>query len=459
MRLRSPWTPYLSDRFTSAADRLVAALADDILQGKLDTGSRLPAHRELADTLGIGVGTVTKAYGILERRGLTRTVKGSGTFVALTHSRQGPVIDLSRNAPPAAMTERLLTRTLNALAKRVDSGMFNNYPPPAGHDEHRRLLAQWFASVGMRADPQRLLLTSGAHHAVSVALSVSCGYGGTLFTEIHTYPGAIALAKHHRLRLVGVRMDDEGIIPEALAQAIESNATPRAALYVTPTMQNPTTSTMSLARREAVVAVCRKYDIAIIEDDVYSLGLDPQLLPLAMLAPERTFYANSMSKTLNPTLRIGGLVVPAAMLDEAEATLQSTAIMVSPLSCAVMEQWLIDGTAETVSRAIQQESERRMTLARSILGDLIRRPDHIGYHVWVPMQAHKAARVYRAALTLGIRLTPPQTTAACADGEEGGLRLCLGALPISDMSAALARIAHLIRETLYEHLADPPVTV
>lgn len=457
MRLRSPWIPYLSDRFTSPADRLVAALADDILQGKLDTGSRLPAHRELADTLGIGVGTVTKTYGILERRGLVRTVKGSGTFVALAHARQGPVIDLSRNAPPAAMTERLLARTLNAVAKRIDSGMFNNYPPAGGHDEHRRLLAQWFASVGMQADPQRLLLTSGAHHAVSVALSVSCGHGGTLFTEIHTYPGAIALAKHYRLRLVGVQMDEEGIMPEALTQVLESSSTARAALYVTPTMQNPTTSTMSRARREAVVAVCRKYDIAIIEDDVYNLGLDPQLLPLAMLAPERTFYANSMSKTLNPTLRIGGLVVPAGKLDEAKATLQSTAIMVSPLSCAVMEQWLIDGTAETVSRAIQQESDRRMTLAKSILGDLVRRSDHIGYHVWLPMQAHEAARVYQAALTLGIQLTPPEATAACADAKEGGLRLCLGALPISDMSTALATIARLIRETLQDHLSAHPV--
>ncbi|WP_220476892.1 GntR family transcriptional regulator [Massilia cavernae] len=155
MRLKSPWIPRLAAGPVAPSDQLVTALADDILEERLHTGDRLPPHRDLADTLGIGVGTVTKAYGILERRGLVRSVKGSGTFVALAQARRGPLIDLSRNAPPAVMSDRLLARTLMAIARRVDSGMFNDYPPLAGHDEHRRLLARWFARLGMDADPRR----------------------------------------------------------------------------------------------------------------------------------------------------------------------------------------------------------------------------------------------------------------------------------------------------------------
>ena len=116
MRLISPWTPRLAEKTAPASDRLVAALAEDILDGKLETGDRLPPHRDLADALRIGVGTVTKAYGILERRGLVRSAKGSGTFVALVQTHRGTLIDLSRNAPPAVMTERLLARTLAAVA-------------------------------------------------------------------------------------------------------------------------------------------------------------------------------------------------------------------------------------------------------------------------------------------------------------------------------------------------------
>ncbi|VWB87839.1 PLP-dependent aminotransferase family protein [Burkholderia lata] len=443
MRLISPWTPRLAEEAAPASDRLVAALAEDILDGKLETGDRLPPHRDLADALRIGVGTVTKAYGILERRGLVRSAKGSGTFVALVQTRRGTLIDLSRNAPPAVMTERLLARTLAAVAKRVDPGLFNDYPPLAGHDEHRRLLAYWFARLGMETDPRRLVLTSGAHHAVSVALAVACGPHGTLFTEAQTYPGAIALARHQGIRLVGVEMDGEGVMPEALDRALAAERTGPAALYVTPTMQNPTTATMGRARREEIVSICRANDVMIIEDDVYALAADADLPPLAMLAPERTFYANSLSKTLNPALRIGGLVAPPSMYEATISGLQATAIMVSPLSCAFMEQWLTDGTAEAVSEAIRVESSRRTALARTMLGDLMHERDDRGYHVWLPMPKQEAHRLEHAARALGVLITPPSSTDAKPEADDGGIRLCLGSPSVADLSAALAAISRL----------------
>lgn len=444
MRLKSPWIPRLVDEpAATPSDRLVAALAEDILEGRVSTGDRLPAHRDLADQLGIGVGTVTKAYGILERRGLVRTVKGSGSFVALTQTRRGPHIDLSRNVPPVVMSERLLANTFTAIARRVDADLFNDYPPLGGHDEHRRLLAHWFARLGMEADPGRLVLTGGAHQAIALALSVTCGAGGTLFTEVQTYPGVFALARYLGLRCVGVEMDIEGMVPDALDRALVANKAGLAALYVTPTMQNPTTATMGRARREAIVSVCRAHDIFIIEDDVYTLAAEANLPPLAMLAPERTFYANSLSKTLNPTLRVGGLVVPESMYTLIETALQATTIMVPPLSCAVMEQWLLDGTVDAVSQAIQDESMRRVALARSLLGDMVREADHRGYHVWLPMPQREAQRLADAASALGVLVTPPASTAADPDALDGGVRLCLGAASIDELSSALAGIARL----------------
>ncbi len=81
MLLRPRWTPRLAEIKAGPVERLVVALADDILEGRLTGGDRLHAHRDLAWALGIGVGTVTKAYAVLERRGLIRSIKGSGTFV------------------------------------------------------------------------------------------------------------------------------------------------------------------------------------------------------------------------------------------------------------------------------------------------------------------------------------------------------------------------------------------
>lgn len=445
MRLVSPWQPRLSEGPAPPSERLVAALAEDILDGRLASGDRLPAHRDLADRLGIGVGTVTRAYGVLERRGLVHSVKGRGTFVALVQRRRGPQIDLARNVPPAVITERLLGQTLAAVARRVDAGLFNDYPPLGGHDEHRRLMARWFAGMGMAAEPGRLVLTSGAHHAVSLALLLTCGARGTLFTEAQTYPGVIALARHQGIRLVGVAMDEEGMVPEALERALSARAEGPAALYVTPTMQNPTTATMSRTRREEIVALCRAHDIAIIEDDVYSLSADAQLVPLAMLAPERTFYANSLSKTLNPALRMGGLVAPPDRVEAAIRALQATAIMVSPLSCALMEQWLLDGTAQDVVQAIQLESQRRTALAESILGDMMRARRYPGYHLWLPMSRQDAEQLARTAGDLGIMLTPPSATAADPGADASGIRLCLGAPALPELGEALNAIARLRR--------------
>lgn len=446
MRLRSPWNPRLADATSSSpCDRLATALSEDILDGSLETGDRLPAHRDLADQLGIGIGTVTKAYGMLERRGLVRSVKGRGTFVAISHARRGPLIDLSRNAPPAAMTERVLARTLSAVAKRADAGHFNHYPPFGGHDEHRRMMAQWFAKVGLAADPSVLMLTSGAHHAVAVAVSVACGHNGTLFTESETYPGAIALARFQGVPLRGVAIDDEGLIPDALDRALANCKTERAAVYVTPTMQNPTAATMSLARRQDIVSVCRARSATIIEDDVYALRADESLPPLAMLAPERTFYANSMSKTVNPSMRIGGLVVPRSSIDAALNTLQATAVMVSPLTCALMEQWILDGTADALSLSIQTEAERRTIIAEAILGGLMKKRERRGYHVWLPMTKQKAAHIELAARSIGVLLTPPSSTAA-TDDNDGGLRLCLGAPSLPDLTCALESMAKLLAQ-------------
>lgn len=442
MRLQSPWTPRLADEAGSACDRLVSALAEDILGGRLEVGARLPAHRDLAWRLGIGLGTVTKAYGLLERRGLVRSAKGRGTFVAVSESRTGRFIDLSRNAPPAAVSERLLARSLAAIAKRVDADVFNAYPPVTGHMRFRNELARWFLRLGMEAQPGRLLLTNGAQHALAVSLATVCGLRGTVFVEAQTYPGVIALARHLGLRLVAVAMDGEGMMPEALDRALTAEAGGAAAVYVMPTMQNPTTRSMSRTRRQDIVRVCRSHDTVIIEDDVYALAPDPAYPPIAGLAPDHVFYINSLSKTLNPTLRIGGLVVPEPWRPRAEAALQASGLMISPLSCSVMEQWLLDGTADVISAAIQEQAERRRAIAWDILGDAMHRPVHVGYHVWIPLAGPHADAVEIAAKGLGIVVTPPASTAA--GGERSGLRLCIGAPSTADLRTALGAIKAIL---------------
>ena len=446
MLLQSPWEPRLADGSAPASERLVAALADDIMEGRLEAGARLPAHRDLAWALRIGVGTVTKAYAVLERRGLTRSVKGRGTFVALVQARNSTQIDLSFNVPPAILSERLLRRTLSAIAKIIDPTLFTGYPPPLGHDEHRRLMARWLETLGVPADPARVVLTAGAQQALAVAFAVSLRPGGTIYCDALTYPGIITLARFSGYRLVGLAMDGEGLLPSALEAALGSGpvAARSALLYTMPTMQNPTTAIMSAARRHEIAELCRSRKITIVEDDVYSLAPLPSRPPISTLAPERTFYVNSLSKTVSPGLRIGSLLVPPGMMERASAALRATLLSVSPLSCAVMERWMQDGTAETLRGAIRMEAERRTSLARSLLGNALVPSEIVGFHTFMPLPRAEADRLAAACAGAGVAVTLPRAIAAPRGGEASGLRLCLGAPSLPDLRTGLAKIAALM---------------
>lgn len=445
MLLQSPWTPRLAEIEASVAERLVLALVDDIVEGRLKGGDRLPAHRDLAWRLEIGLGTVTKAYAALERRGLVRSVKGRGTFVAICQAHEERVIDMSSNVPPAMMSARLLSRTLSGVARKIDADHFSLYSPPIGHLEHRRLLARWLETLDVPVKPSNLALTGNARQAISLAFDLACGPQGVILTERLTYPGAIALARRKGYRIKGVDMDTEGMLPGALADVLDSVASvANRAVYLTPTLHNPTTATMGVARRQAIVDVCRRSGAWIIEDGVYTLG-PPDAPALAVLAPERVFHVNGLSKSLGPGLRIGMLTLPEGMVARAQAALQDIPMDPSPLSCAVVEDWLSTGVIAAIPQALRNEARRRSSLAASLLGavELVSHPD--AYHVWLPMPRDAANRFATAAASLGIRVTAPESVMVERSEQATGIRLCLGGPSLEDLTHGLTLLARLLK--------------
>jgi DNA-binding transcriptional MocR family regulator len=426
-------------------DRQVLEMIKDplthMVRNSADHGIEDGIHR-----LAIGLGTVTKAFAILERRGLVQSVKGRGTFVASVGRQHGTLIDLSVNTPPRMLSERLLAKTLVAVSRKIDVDSFATYPPVAGRDEHRRIMARWIAGLGMETSADRLILCNGAQQALSVAFSVCCGIGGLILTETATYPGAITLARQMGYRLIGLEMDDEGLLPEALDAALAGNKQKPASVYVTPTMQNPTTATMSLKRRQDIVRICRRRGASIVEDDVYALTATHRLSPISMLAPERSFYVNSLSKTLSPGLRIGALIPPPNLVEAAKEALNATSLMVSPLSCAVMEQWMLDGSANSVRASIVAEADKRLELANRILGDAFRRPGSKGFHIFLPMSPGQAELLDASTSAKGISVTSSKATTVNPDRPTEGVRLCLGGPTFAELSTALTEVAASLRQ-------------
>lgn len=471
-RMNESWLPTLTTTNGTLHERLLHALRQDIAVGTLQPEGKLPPHRELASRLGIGVGTVTKAYAEAERLGLLTSAVGRGTFVARTappprestasspsfHGDPDAIIDLSLNMQSLDAASARIGDALVRVHDRPDIGDHVTFAPHAGIDWHRQTLAGWLRKAAQftTVDWRRLIVTTGTQHAMSLSVDELCQPGDVVLTEAATFNGFRAIADYRRLRCAGVAMDRDGILPAALEEAIVTHGS--RILYVQPTLQNPTTRTMPRARREEIVAIARRHDLTLIEDDVYapiafaqasqgSQGSD--LVPLAMLAPERTFYVSSVSKALAPGLRVGMLVAPdRERFDRLGVAMRATCYSTSTLGPLVVSQWIKDGVADEIRGVLAQEASTRMILARRMLGDAIEAPSFpTSLHAWLPMSELRAERVANSVLRRGVMLTPPSSF--IVNGESvSGLRLCLNSVTRPEMEHALRIVRSVLADEI-----------
>ncbi len=451
MREASPWSPRLAAISGPVSERLIAALAEDIIDGGVPAGARLPAHRALAAALGISIGSVTKAYAALERRGLARGAQGRGMFAAYRGRDAGGVIDLAANVPPPLLGDDALSDALTAVSRRIDTRGLADYGPPGGHPGHRRSVAAWIALTGLRLEADDLLLCNGAQQAIAAALlAASAGQArAPVFTEEFTFPGALRYAELAGHPVHAVATDGEGLHPASLDRALAERArttTVRPVVYVTPTLQNPTSATMGGRRRREIVRVARRHDAVIVEDDVYSLGPDRSAPALVDLAPDRTYYVTSASKALSPAVRVGVLRPPAAHRDRAVAAVRALAQPVSPIQCEILAELTRAGVAGEVRAAIRLEGTRRSALARDVLGPSLRTAGQGGYHAFLPLPRRLADAVVLAAASVGVELTEPASVMADPDSPRSGVRVCLGGPSWTDLSRGLATLRQVIAQ-------------
>ena len=389
------WLPTISEGSGPVYRRIVDALSNDIANGRLKRGQQLPTHRALAQTLKLDLTTVTRAYGEARRRGLLDARVGQGTFVSETTTRATvdlphPVkIDLSMNVPPQPIEANLDTRIAQGLAsvqKEAGFSTFLNYQRPGGGDEDRDTAADWLRVRVPKAHADRLVIFPGSQSAIFNVLLSLTSPGDVVLTEALTYPGVRAAAGRLGVRLVGVTMDEQGIQPEALGSACRQHK-PKA-VYLVPTMHNPTTATLSPARRKAIAEVIRKAGTILIEDDTYG-PLDPSVPPIANLIPERTYLAVSLSKCMAPALRISFLLTPDVAAEQMlRNNLQATAQMASPFMMALVMNWLRSGVADQIVTAIRNEAIGRQQLAAKILKGQSFAAYPKGHHLWLSLPRH-----------------------------------------------------------------------
>ena len=428
------WRPTLSDRTGPVYEAIVEALGADVASGRLHRGERLPTHRALAQALGLDLTTVTRAYNEARRRGLTEARVGQGTFVAESRvhapraAAAGIEFDLSMNLPPEpveADLEGRVTRGLAALQRDFGVSAFLNYQQAGGSESDRGVAADWLRRRVRIAAADRLLIFPGTQPALMSFLLATTKPGDTVLTDRLTYPGFKAAAAALGVRVAGVEADEGGMIPAALDAAARRLSAK--AVYLVPTIHNPTTVTVGPARREQLAATIRKRGLLLFEDDAYG-SLDPKLAPIATLIPERSYYAASLSKCIAPGLRVSLVLGPdrAAAASLASA-LRTRVQMPVPMMAALAVRWLGDGSADDIIAAIGAEAAARQKLAAKALSDHRYRAHPKGHHLWLVLpdswtRAEFAAHIRRQGLAV------VTSDAFAVDGRpEHAIRIALGA--------------------------------
>jgi DNA-binding transcriptional MocR family regulator len=445
-------------RYRALADALARAVGE----GRLRPGARLPTQRELAEQLGVTVGTVGRAYALAEQRGLISCEVGRGSFV---RDSTGPVhsltgidslaedgVDLRLNAPsPTAIDAELMAEIAALAASPSSMDLLRGYAPGTGLMAHREAAACWLAECGIQAEPERIVMTGGAQAGLYLTLAVLTQPGDTLLVEQLCYAGARDIALRLRLRLEGVAMDEHGIRPDSLAEA--ATATGARLALVTPSLHNPTTIQMPESRRAELIRASSAAGLRLIEDDIYGPLVDPAPTTLAVLAPESVVHVGSISKGILPGLRVGFVLAPRDVVAPLGQAMHAQRVNESPFGCGIFARWLERGLLRRALMAQRLEATARQRLARELLTDLDLVSPSCGLHGWLRLPGGwEPAEAERRLAERGVHVAPASLFWSGRGAPPRALRLALGR-PAT--RAQLAGALRIIAETLTGSRANP----
>jgi DNA-binding transcriptional MocR family regulator len=393
------WTPAIADRPGPRYRAIADALAEAVADGGLCTGDRLPTHRDLAVKLGVTVGTVTRAYAEAEKRGLIGGEVGRGTFVLGRKPPPPPrdslswppaatenpaAVNMMVVKPPQRIATAALAETLRDIAADGDALELLGYTPHAGLTRHRAAGADWMNrrhnTLSLQAE--NVLLAVGAQNAIAIAMAALARPGDVVLTEKLTNYGVKVLAATLGLHLEGVALDEHGLLPDAFDSACRRLG-PKL-LYTVPSLQNPTGSVMPEERRREIAAVARRYDVVILEDDVFSFLLDG-VRPIQAVAPDITVFLTSLSKSVAAGLRVGYLAAPPAMTPRLETAARALLYNAPALTAEVAARWINSGQADKFADHQKEEDAARQKLARAILPPACLHGHPAGEHLWLTL--------------------------------------------------------------------------
>jgi DNA-binding transcriptional MocR family regulator len=417
----------------SLVSRIADELKSQIQSGSLPAGARLPSVRQLARERRISPFSAAEIYNALVAAAVVEARAGSGYFVprhfrGASDSVPGPefptdsVWERRREAsarpievdagcgwlPGSWLHEDGVRASLRAVA-RQSSLRLQGYGNPLGLPELRAHIAKLLELRGISARPDRIVLTQGASQALDLVVRECLKPGDVAIVEDPGYPPLFELLRYRGVQMLAVPRTDSGPDAEALARLLKRRRI--RCLFTNTTFHNPTGTTTSSATAHRILELADRYNLTIIEDDIFAdLAPRAQLTLASLDELQRVIYISSFSKTLSPALRAGYLVAPSAWAPK----LARAKIMTSLGSSELLEQMVLQILTHGRYRRHLKRLHERLAATHTRVAqtfeakgvELAFRPQS-GLFLWARLPSKDSVgKLWRRALSEGVLLAP-----------------------------------------------------
>jgi DNA-binding transcriptional MocR family regulator len=416
---------------TPLVQQLSEQLQAWIEQQRLRPGARLPSIRALAKAQGVSASCVIEAYDRLVAGGWLEARHGAGFFVATrkvgvqrevgeswgeaTDGRwrqfredQAALLKLGCGWLPVAWrAEAELAQAIRQVSRGAAEALFD-YCPPQGLASLRLQLHKGLARRDIAVEPERIVTTQGASHALDLLVRTLLVPGDTVLVERPGYYNLYNLLRLHGVRMLEVPRGASGPDLVALEQSLAAHR-PRC-LFINSLYQNPTGTSLTPKVAYRLLELAREHDLRIIEDDLYADFQDGPATRLATLDSEqRVIYLGSLSKTLSSSLRVGYLVAEPALVARLAELKMVSGIGTSRFAEQVVGQMLANGSYR---KSVQRLRTRLGQHMAKVLGQLEANGWEVfcepsgGMFVWARVPGRDFAELDALALANGVLLTP-----------------------------------------------------
>ncbi|MBV7508715.1 PLP-dependent aminotransferase family protein [Bacillus sp. sid0103] len=379
---------------------LASLLEQDIINGCLVPGTKLPPQRELADFLDLNFTTITRAYKICEVKGLINAVTGSGTFVTPNATRS---ITISRDKNTnlielgfVASFEQTNAIVKEVIQKVVDKSYLEqllNYNDPTGIPHQKTAALNWMESFGIHTDQEHIAIVSGAQNALAITLAALFEPGNRIATDLYTYSNFIELAKMFHIQLVPILSDQFGMSPDELEkQCSQINIH---GIFLMPSCCNPTAVMIPEFRKQELAEVIRKHRLILIEDDIHAFltagVISDYEQPMSNLLPEQSVYICGTSKSICSGLRVAYMVYGDALREKILKAIFNINVKTSSFDAEVITELILSGKAHE----IVSEKKQLAQVANDIYTQHFPLRKNIGhplsFYRWLPIEGHNDA--------------------------------------------------------------------